>query len=326
MLRVFTYMLIWLGAWLLYFPAVDEYPVANTAQMDNSFTATAQAGHHESFSVIGSFRPAVHFFSFFSGKPSSTGQMTWKPWFWGSGAAMLLFAFLLLIREKKVKQDKECLVLQKMHDLEQAALRSQMNPHFIFNALNSIQGFIIDGDKKSSSRYLSKFSKLVRSTMHYSNVPKITLEQELKMLHQYLELEQLRFNGKFNYELNVHSLIDRENVHLPPMMVQPFIENAIKHGIGPMKGKGKITVGFEPQKDALLVTITDNGIGLTASKKIKEKNRPHHISMGMKVTKKRLQLLSSDKYKQKLKVRELVDERGEVLGTEVRLKIMGNLN
>ena len=325
MLRIFSYMLIWLGSWLLYFPSADINPVTNAAKMENIHTAKAQAGRPIPFSVIGSLLPADQFLLFFSGKSTVTEQVVWKPWFWGSGTAMLMLAIFLLTREKKEKLDRDREMLDKMRELEQTALRSQMNPHFIFNALNSIQGFIIDGDRKSSSRYLSKFSRLVRSTMHYSDVAKITLEQEIEMLRQYIELEQLRFHGKFNHQFKVHPSLNKKELQVPPLIIQPFVENAIKHGIGPKDGKGKIVVDFSPHKKDLLVTITDNGIGLTAAKKLKEKNRPRHLSMGMKVTRKRLHLLSSNKNNQKLNIRELVGEEGRIEGTQVQLIIASDL-
>ncbi len=324
MLRVLPYILIWLGFWMLYFPVVDINPVTNSIKLENPIPLSFQEVEHAGVSQFGFYFPVEKVFSFFTKSLSVVKQKVWKPWFLGSGLAMFLLALFVSYKEKKSRHDMDYQTLHKIRELEQAALCSQMNPHFLFNVLNSIQSFIMRGDKISSVQYLSTFSRLVRLNLHYSSVPKITLEQELEMLSQYLELEKLRFNGKFDYEFKLEASLEPNCVFLPPMLIQPFIENAILHGLRPVSRKGHITVNLEPKNNCLLVTITDNGIGIDTSKRLKEKTIHYHKSMAMKITKKRLQLLSGTAgVNQKLSVKELVDDNGEVMGTEVRLLVIG---
>ncbi|MEZ4956072.1 MAG: histidine kinase [Saprospiraceae bacterium] len=248
-------------------------------------------------------------------------QVHWKSWFWGSGGIMFLIALIHFYRDKKLKAVRELKILRKIKRLEQTALRSQMNPHFIFNALNSIQSFIVNGDKKSSVVYLAKFSRLVRSVLHFSSSTTISLKEELEMLNNYLELEKLRFSDSFHFNLVVDPDLNLEKTMLPPLLVQPIVENAILHGIGPLNREGFITVYFKQTKSALWVTVSDNGIGINTSKKLKERNGTSRKSVGIQLTKKRLQLLSGGNSENRLNVREIEGNNGEVLGTEFKMKI-----
>lgn len=213
--------------------------------------------------------------------------------------------------------EAETAALQKVHDLQLAALQAQMNPHFIFNALNSIQSFVLTGDKTRSARYLSKFSGLVRSTMYLNGKKAITLQQEVAMLRSYLELEQLRFDGKFSWDVIADGQLDPYEVQLPPMLVQPFVENALLHGIAPKDGHGQVMVCFAKIGSRLQVTITDDGIGIgQALQQAARKNG--HQSMGIGIVEQRLAGLGPHA---QLDVQELKSETGKVMGTEVRLKL-----
>lgn len=285
------------------FPPISELEGNRTAPLSKAFLS---GKYHASWSMF-----SLALFD----------QIHWRSWFWGSGGVMFLIALVQFYREEKVKEYRRLTMLRKINGLEQKALRSQMNPHFIFNALNSIQSFIVDGDKKSSVVYLAKFSRLIRSTLHLSNYSSISLTDELEMLTNYLELERLRFTGSFKYNLIVDPNLDQEKTMLPPMLIQPILENAILHGISSVKEEGVITVHFKPIKSALLVSIRDNGIGINTSKKLKEKCGKEYRSVGLQITQKRLQLLSGIRNGNKFRVKEYLGQHGEVLGTEVQMRI-----
>ncbi len=190
-------------------------------------------------------------------------------------------------------QVKRQLTLKKeLAEYEQKALHLQMNPHFVFNCLSSISSFIVQNGTDSALKYLSKFSKLMRLTLEYSKGSLIPIDKEIESLQNYLELEQLRFENKFEFE--IHSSENVEfNVGLPPLLIQPFVENAILHGLVPKEGKGKINVDFDVQNEQLICTITDDGIGLSESKLLKENSVTAHQSMALDITKKRLKIMES---------------------------------
>ena len=166
------------------------------------------------------------------------------------------------------------------------ALRTQMNPHFLFNSLNSIKHFILENENDLSLRYLSKFAKLVRLVLEHSSKNLISLEDELKVTRYYLELEQLRFNNKFSFEIieNADALTE-----LPPLVLQPYVENAIWHGIMPLKAAGKITVKTIEVEAGVVIEIQDNGVGRRRTET--KSNKQHKQSMGMDITHKRIQSL-----------------------------------
>ncbi|WP_163407528.1 tetratricopeptide repeat-containing sensor histidine kinase [Flavobacterium ajazii] len=190
-------------------------------------------------------------------------------------------------------QIKRQLTLKKeLAEYEQKALHLQMNPHFVFNCLSSISSFIVQNGTDSALKYLSKFSKLMRLTLEYSKGSLIPIDKEIESLQNYLELEQLRFDNKFEFEINSSENVEF-NVGLPPLLIQPFVENAILHGLVPKEGKGKINVDFDVQNEQLICTITDDGIGLSESKLLKENSVTAHRSMALSITKKRLKIMES---------------------------------
>ncbi|MGX7668061.1 tetratricopeptide repeat-containing sensor histidine kinase [Flavobacterium pedocola] len=218
-------------------------------------------------------------------------------------------------------QLKKNLTLQKeLAEYEQKALHLQMNPHFVFNCLGSISSFIVQNGTDSAIKYLSKFSKLMRLTLEYSKESLIPIDKEIESLQNYLELEQLRFNQKFDFEIRKDTVIE-DDTALPPLLLQPFIENAIIHGLIPKKDAGKILVDFSLNHESLICTITDNGIGFDESKKLKENLVSVHKSMALDITRKRLEMMeASTSKKAKVAIEEL-NEAGTIQGTKVVLNL-----
>lgn len=175
-------------------------------------------------------------------------------------------------------------------ELEQEAARLQMNPHFIFNCLNSIQGFIATNDPFQAKKYLAKFAKLMRLILENAREEFIPLQNEINILENYLELEKLSANHKFDFVVTKDESIDPENIQIPPMMIQPFVENAIIHGVKKKEGKGLISVHFKIDGDLMTCVITDDGIGRKMSGDINRQTRSSsHKSTGISVTQKRLE-------------------------------------
>ena len=234
--------------------------------------------------------------------------------------ALLLSGIIFLIYNRS--QLKKTLTLQKeLAEYEQKALHLQMNPHFVFNCLGSISSFIVQNGTDSAIKYLSKFSKLMRLTLEYSKEALIPIDKEIESLQNYLELEQLRFNQKFNFTINKSSDID-DDMAIPPLLLQPFVENSIIHGLIPKAATGLISINFSIENESLICEIQDNGIGFDKSKEIKEALVSVHKSMALDITKKRLEMMeTSTSKKANVTIEELKDTTGEILGTKVVLKL-----
>lgn len=208
-------------------------------------------------------------------------------------ALVLLLLIGLIVAIYNRRQVKRRLTLQKeVAEYEQKALHLQMNPHFVFNCLGSISSFIVQNGTDSALRYLSKFSKLMRLTLEYSKGSLIPIDKEIESLQNYLELEQLRFHNKFDFEIRSSERVEF-NMGLPPLLVQPFVENAILHGMVPKEGFGHILVDFDVENGQLLCTIKDDGIGIAQSQSLKENSMTAHKSMALEITKKRLEIMES---------------------------------
>jgi tetratricopeptide (TPR) repeat protein len=219
-------------------------------------------------------------------------------------------------------QLKKTLTLQKeLAEYEQKALHLQMNPHFVFNCLGSISSFIVQNGTHSAVKYLAKFSKLMRLTLEYSKQSLIPIDKEIQSLENYLELEQLRFNNKFNFTINKDETIE-DDIALPPLLLQPFVENAIIHGVIPSKEIGTISIHFFIEDQSLVCVIQDNGIGYGTSKAIKENSVSVHQSMALSITKKRLQMIAtSTSKKADVMIEELTSENNGTKGTKVTLHL-----
>ena len=253
---------------------------------------------------------------------------TW--WFLISSMLIVIIGLVLSIRYRvtqiKKREMRKTELNKKIANIESQALRAQMNPHFIFNTLSSIQHYISNNDTDAALKYLSKFAKLMRSIMDNSKQPMIPVAEELNALKLYLELEVMRFDKKFEYHINVDKSIDQNYDRIPSMLIQPYVENSIIHGLLPKETAGKISIIIQKQGNSILCTIEDNGIGRKRSKDFK-KNRIHqHKSMGMSITKERLDILNSS-LNSNINA-EIIDLYGndEPIGTKVKLIIPLDVN
>lgn len=205
----------------------------------------------------------------------------------------ILILFILLMIFAAYLVYKSFQEKKKVHQLlALKSLRGQMNPHFIFNALNSVNHYISQNDERLANRYLSDFSRLMRLVLDSSKHDFISMSDELEMLKIYLQLEHLRFNNKFDY--NIHFVNDIEHIdfEIPPMLIQPYLENAIWHGLRYIDGKGKLDIEFESVDKGLLITISDNGIGRGKSQELKTHNQKKQLSVGMQNIEHRIQLMN----------------------------------
>ena len=211
---------------------------------------------------------------------------------------------------------------QRASELEMQALRSQMNPHFIFNSLNSINRFILKNDKAAASEYLTKFSRLMRLILHNSQASLIALESELESLQLYLELEAVRFNNHFSFSINVDKDVDTEVIKVPPLIIQPYAENAIWHGLMHKEAKGVLEIEIYESADTLYCKIKDDGIGRKKAAEMKSKSASTHKSMGMRITAERIAILQQKKQLDAyVTIKDLAMPDGQPGGTEVLLKI-----
>ena len=229
-----------------------------------------------------------------------------------------------LIKEKSAQEKKETEFQHKLADISMSALRSQMNPHFIFNCLNSIKLYTTQNDTVAASAYLTKFSKLIRLVLENSRNERITLASELSALELYIEMEAMRFKEKLSYSLIVEKDVETSYIEIPPLLLQPYVENAIWHGLMPRDQGGHIAIAVAIKNDDSLleINITDNGIGRDAATLLKNKMGGKHKSYGMKATTERIALINQIyKTGASVFVHDLVDEDGQAAGTEVILQI-----
>ncbi len=212
---------------------------------------------------------------------------------------------------------------QQIAQTEIAALRAQMNPHFIFNCLNSIQYFTAKNDSESASNYLSKFSRLIRLVLENSRSEKVTLHNELETLRLYIEMEAMRFQNKLSYRLNINQEIDQDYIQIPPLLLQPFVENAIWHGLMHKEEGGTIVIDVTTDDFTLLrVTVTDDGVGRQAAAEFKSKTATKNKSFGMKVTADRIKLINQlYKTETQIQIIDLKNADGLATGTKVIIEI-----
>jgi LytS/YehU family sensor histidine kinase len=223
---------------------------------------------------------------------------------------ILTFIFLYS-KNRNLKRKKETVVL------EQKLLRSQMNPHFMFNSLAAIQGIIQDNNPEMADRYIVDFASLMRLILNNSRKEYIEIEKEIQTLKHYLELQKLRFEKKFDYSIEIDPKINITQMMIPPMLVQPFIENSIEHGILHSATKGEINVRFILKENSILFEVEDNGIGLKEAAKIQKES---HQSLAMEITKERLINLNQGKRRKiTLNIIDLKSESKQ--GTRVSFEI-----
>ena len=211
---------------------------------------------------------------------------------------------------------------RRLVESEQMALRAQMNPHFIFNSLNSIQYFITENDKKSANLYLSIFSELIRRVLENSKKKSIALEDEIDYLSLYMNIESMRFKNKFIYTIEVAPNVEIDEIFIPPMLIQPYIENAIRHGLlQKEEGNRQLKVKFEQTEEILVCTVLDNGIGRTQAATLQNRSIPKS-KVGSTNPQQRLSILNQlSRRKIDIKIIDLLDSKGKGVGTKVRIII-----
>ncbi len=248
----------------------------------------------------------------------------WATWWFRLLVAAALGAAAYLFYQNRLQAiRREAAEREKIRDLEAAALRAQMNPHFIFNCLQAIQSFIAKNDGDAAATYLARFARLVRLALHGSVDGRHTLAEEVAMLENYLYLERLRFGSTFEFAIRVEDGLDPSDISLPPLLVQPFVENALLHGLHKYEIGGRVEVLFAQKGERLEVSVTDNGAGFSEDKGAAESDHRPHKSVGMMLTQKRLDLLASaaESGEERLTRETLRDEAGTVVGTRVRIWI-----
>jgi len=238
----------------------------------------------------------------------------WNTWWFYTILTILFILIIIIVFNYQLKKQKKKIKLQnELNAAKLIAIQSQMNPHFIFNTINSIQNLILKGDIDNSYNYIIKLSKLVRQTLNFSDKDFIDIEDEVNLLEIYLALEKLRFKDDFSYEINLNNLND---VQIPPMLIQPFVENAIKHGLLHKEGEKKLTITFT-DGDVISCRIADNGIGRKKAQEIKDRQHKNHQSFSVNATKTRFDIMKAH-YKQNLGVQYIdLYKSGESAGTEV---------
>jgi len=233
--------------------------------------------------------------------------------------AIVLITVLLIIfnRQKQITQEKKILTL------EQNMLKSQMNPHFIFNSLNSIKLYIINNEKENAVYYLNKFAKLIRKILVVSNEKDISLSDELETMKLYMNIENIRFSNEIDFKINIDKDINPENIRVPSLILQPFLENSLWHGLSSKTDDKKISIDVvKEDNDYITISITDNGVGRKVSQERKEKKTLKRKSVGIEITKERLFNFSKRFARMyDLKIEDLFDKQNNAAGTKVILNI-----
>ncbi len=243
-------------------------------------------------------------------------------WFLLSAFVLFFTSFWVLYKRRINALRKKNILLQSINSYKQKILSQQMNPHFIFNTLNSIQYYLLDEDINSSLHYLSQFAKLMRQILDNSQRNKITIEEELDALRLYLELESLRFEENLEYKIHVDKKINTFEWKILPLLLQPYVENSIKHGLLHKKGKGVISIELNLVDEKIQCIIEDNGVGREFTMNKNQKSEERHISWGAKISSDRIALLNS-LYGDDIKViyTDLKSEKGSPTGTRVEIFI-----
>ena len=237
---------------------------------------------------------------------------------------VFVFRTLLLKRknEKLETEKTKAKLQQKVSELEMQSLRAQMNPHFIFNCLSSINRFILKNETEAASDYLTRFSRLIRMVLIHSQSQRIVLKDELEMLRLYLDMEQLRFKNSFDYNISFTNSMDPENIFIPPLLLQPFCENAIWHGLMHIEKKGYLEIKMSLQDEYLNCIISDNGIGRKKAAELKSRSGEMHKSVGLKITAERLSLMNEENnLNTSYTTKDILDGEGNIAGTKVILNI-----
>ncbi|MEQ1799596.1 MAG: histidine kinase, partial [Lacibacter sp.] len=244
-------------------------------------------------------------------------------WFSAAIIGVISILFFLFYKQrirlvKKRQEEKEDLQ-RRIAETEQMALKSQMNPHFIFNSLNSIQQYVIEGDVEGANSFISGFSKLIRQTLEFSSKEQITLDEEISYLKNYLQLEKNKMEDIFQYEVTIRTMQSLTDISIPPLLLQPYVENAVRHGVRSLKKKEGIIQLFFIEKDGVLeCRIEDNGIGRERSLQLKSKNPIEYQSKGMSLTANRVALLNKSSNRSiQIIIVDLKNQANDAVGTRV---------
>ena len=237
-------------------------------------------------------------------------------------ALILIMAllFVILFNRYRSKQKQKQTELEKRSiETEQRLLRSQMNPHFIFNSLSSVQNYISIDDKIAAMSFLSKFAELIRNILMNSREATIPLQDEIDTLRLYMELEQLRLKNKFDFKIEVDERLDAEAVYIPPMLIQPFVENAIKHGLRNKEDKGTLEISFRKNAQVIYCKVKDDGIGREKARQLQEAD---HRSLALQIIRERLDVLKNVYNAElELSIEDLRTEQGNPAGTQVKISL-----
>lgn len=251
----------------------------------------------------------------------------WKAWwFWLSLGLFLLLDSILFVRwriaQVRKKEAMKADFDRKLANVELNALRAQMNPHFIFNCLNSIDYYILKNDTEKASDYLNRFSRLIRLILQNSRSEYVNLKDELESLRLYIEMESLRFEHQFDYAVKIGRGLNMEEIEIPPMLLQPYVENAIWHGLVHKQGKGRLDLSITRENGSLHCVIEDNGIGREESRRLKSKTATRRKSMGMAITQDRIGMINKlYNAHASVEVTDLKGDDGQPKGTRVELRI-----
>lgn len=243
----------------------------------------------------------------------------WQQWWFITLSILTIIGLIYGLFRYRTREIERAYKLQLV-DSELAALRSQMNPHFIFNSLNSIQYFILKKEPREAYTYLSKFASLMRKILQNSRLKYISVQDEIEGLDLYLEIEKMRMDNNLDYTITTRNIKDIEATNMPTMLIQPFVENSIIHGLLPKTENRKLDILIAQENNHLLCTITDNGIGREAARTMNAKRSSKHTSAGMSLTQKRLKILSEGKGNFDVKIEDIVKTDGSK-GTEVKLVV-----
>lgn len=253
----------------------------------------------------------------------------YKQWWFVGGILLIiagsLWAFFIYrinnIKQRNKLVEQKIKIEQELNQSMLSAIKSQMNPHFLFNALNTIQSYIYTNDKENASEYLSKFSQLTRLILDMSNKDFVSIADEIKALKLYIELEQQRFEDKLHYHFYIDENISIDSLYIPTMLIQPYVENAIKHGLLHKKNDWMLNISMQKQEAGILVNIEDNGIGRKRSEQL-NKHKQKHQSFALKANEKRLEILNRGLQQSiVLQIIDKEDNHGNALGTLVKLFI-----
>lgn len=245
----------------------------------------------------------------------------WKTWWFISLitlAASALVMYIVLNRINVIRQQSS--FKKQLVESELKALRLHMNPHFVFNSLTSLQSFILTNNNDVAASYITKFSRLLRLVMYYSQKGQILLSEEVSLLTRYIELEGVRFENQFRFAVTVDQQINQEDITIPSLVIQPFVENAIKYGLSG-RINGMLRVTFSQGENMIVCVVEDNGVGRAIVMSQQERSGREYNPTGIKYTKDRLQLLFEDKTIEPVTIIDLYDEDGKARGTRVELKI-----